>query len=155
MLGRTSRPVDACPDSRLLADLAAARVWPWQRRRLISHLPTCPHCAAELQSLLAIQDGLHDALGVTRPSDRTRLGWTAAFATAGACAAALAVVLLLAGQHPVPDPTGPASDLLFASSFADGAVRAADDTLFRGDFDGDIGNRRPDTLFKSDFGSES
>jgi hypothetical protein len=149
---RTRQSADHCPDSAALADLAGGRVWPWQRRKLLGHLSTCSHCAAEMRSLLAIQGGLHDALGVARPSMLGRPGWMAAFGTAGACAAALAVILLLPGHDRVDAPTAPGKDLLFASTFAEGAAGTTNDTLFRGDFDGDFHDNGPDRLFASDFG---
>ncbi len=148
---RTTRPQDACPSSQRLAALAEGSVWPWQRNKLSRHLSTCPHCAAEMQSLLAVRDGLHDALGVARPGERSRFGWTLAFGTAGACAAALAVVLLLPQSHENAAPGNTGADLLFASDFAPASSTKSDDTLFRGDFDGGAA----ETLFQSDFDPRS
>lgn len=148
---RTARPQENCPSSKHLSALAQGSAWPWQRRRLAGHLGECPHCAAEFRSLLAIRSGLHDALDAAHVGTRSRVGWIAAYGTAGACAALLAAVLLLPQGHEISAPDGGKSDLLFASDFTPESSSKPDDTLFRGDFDG----TRPDTVFSSDFGSQS
>lgn len=147
---RNVRPPDACPESADLAELAGGRPWPWQRRRLVNHLASCPHCASDFQTLLAMRGGLHDALGAPRPGERSRVGWLAAFGTAGACAAVLVAVLLLPQGMERNAPVSTESDLLFASDFAPGTRQRADETLFSGDFDGP----GSDHLFESNFGGD-
>jgi len=148
---RTTRPQTRCPSSAQLATLAQGRSWPWQRRGLTAHLAECPHCTAEFRGLLAIRDGLHDALGIPRQHHQSRGGWITALGTAGACTALLALVLLLPQGQQSSAPGGSESDLLFASSFAPTPASKADDTLFRGDFD----SAHSDTVFRSDFGTQS
>jgi len=147
---RSARPQTRCPSSTQLATLAQGGSWPWQRRGLTAHLAECPHCSAEFRSLLAIRDGLHDALDIPRQHSPSRGGWITALGTAGACTALLALVLLMPQGQQSSAPGGSESDLLFASTFAPASDSKADDTLFRGDFD----SVRSDTVFRSDFGSQ-
>lgn len=148
---RTARPQANCPSSSQLASLAQGSAWPWQRRKISSHLAECSHCSGEFRSILAIREGLHDALHADNGHSRSRSGWMTAFGTAGACAALLAAVLLLPQGQELSAPAGTQSDLLFASDFTPSSSSSPDDTLFRGDFDGE----RADTVFSSDFGTQS
>jgi anti-sigma factor RsiW len=146
-LYRASNPAPCgCPSSDRLARLADGSAWPWQRRRITSHLAECSRCAEDYQALLTARDGLREALDL--PAHGGRVGWLGAPAAAGmAAVAVVAIVSTVALQHgPEPSsmPAGAATDSsadrIFASNFggdmaADNGNAADDDTLFSSDFD--------------------
>ncbi len=137
-----SRP--DCPDSRLVAALAARSVWPWQRRGLVEHLGRCSACADDFRGLLAAREGLRRALELAPVVPRSslsvpRLGLIAA----GTAAAGLCLALVLAVWLQAPKPVSSAGadrDTIFVSNFDPGAgarqapVSNLDEVLFRSDF---------------------
>jgi len=156
MFRRAGREADPCPSGESLADLAAGRAWPWQRRRLADHLGRCSDCADDYRVLVMARDGLLDALGTPRESRDPaglspvwlRSGFAAA-ALAGVAALGIAVLLETGGPGPwnaeetmaangvesSPGEPGAGDDeRLFKSSFGEPA--AVDGPLFRDDFGG-------------------
>ncbi len=152
---------DACPTGERLAGLAAGRIWPWQRRRLVAHLTACTDCADDVRVLLDARAGLEAAFAAhhaaLKPAAESRPArpWQPLLrplplaATAAAAAVALAVVFL-----PRPDPQTSrqlaGDDLILANDFEISIARNEDPLLFQSSFDG-----APDpepALFKDNFG---
>lgn len=143
---RRARLTDGpCPPSARIAALAVGRVWPWQRRRLVDHLATCPACAADYRVLDTARDGLQSALQSHEAAPRAG----AAFGRFGFAAAALVAVVVggfLLSNDPgtIRTPGQPGAgtatpDAIFSSAFEPGERPASNtegdsDTLFRSDF---------------------
>ncbi len=144
-----------CPPAELLADLAAGRVWPWQRRRLAEHLSNCSDCADDYRVLTTARGGLVTALDDTRAGNLA--GSASAWLRPSLAAAALVVVALSVSvlvQTSAPAPSAE-HGVLFASHFEPspyGTERKPEqDRLFTSDFGETEGEGTP--LFHDDFGS--
>lgn len=145
---------ERCPPSESLADLAAGRTWPWQRRHLVEHLSNCRDCADDYRVLTAARGGLVTALeGQGHAGEGLAAGWLRPGLVA---AAALVVVALSVSVMVQTGGPSPASDqrTQFASRFEPG-LRQPDrqpdqDRLFSSDF-GESGGEGAQ-LFSDDFG---
>lgn len=155
MFRRAERKADPCPPGESLANLAAGRAWPWQRRRLADHLGRCNDCADDYRVLVMARDGLTDALGSGQeargPASLSpvwlRSGLAAA-ALAGVAALGIAVLLETGGPGPWNASDSMAANGVESSPGAPGA--GADDRLFKSNF----GEPEPvdGPLFRDDFG---
>lgn len=148
----------ACPPSGALADLAAGRAWPWQRRRLVEHLGSCNDCADDYRVLTRARGGLVGALeelgrangNRTLPGLRPAL---AAAALAAFVALGAAVLLESGAPGPVAEPGA-----IFAGEFESAQARRAnvtspsDEVVFRSDFQGDFADGDGGRVFSDDFG---
>jgi hypothetical protein len=129
-----------CPPAESLADLAAGRTWPWQRRRLVEHLSHCSACSDDYRVLTTARGGLITALeeqghaGEGLTAGRLRPGLVAA---AALVVVALSVSVLVQTDAPAPLAE---NGVLFASEFERGP-RAVERQP-----------GQPDRLFTSDFG---
>ncbi len=145
---RTSKAAGSCPDSAALAHVAGGTAWPWQQRRVTTHIAECRHCADEVRTLLAARDGLRDALDLA-PHAIPGNNWLRGPAAAGVAAVAVVAIVASIAVTQAPEPHTPTAaavasagaDTIFASSFGNDAGQAAAGTE----------SRRPDVLFRSDF----
>lgn len=154
MFRDATRDAEHCPPADSLANLAAGRTWPWQRRRLVEHLAHCSDCADDYRVLTSARGGLVTALeGQAHSGDAVAAGW---LRTGLIGAAALVVVALSVSVLVQTDAPTPASGhgVLFASEFERGPYtvqrQALPERLFTSDFgepDGD-GSQ----LFRDEFG---
>ena len=154
MFRDSTREPDQCPSAESLADLAAGRTWPWQRRRLVEHLGDCSHCADDYRVLTTARGGVLAALenhgysgeGLAIQWMRPALVATAAM---GVAALGIAVVLQTGGSNPASDHA-----VLFASQFEPSQRQAehapGHDRLFTSDFGEPDGESAQ--LFRDDFG---
>lgn len=143
-----------CPPADSLADLAAGRAWPWQRRRLVEHLSHCSHCADDYRVLTTARGGLVTALeDQAHAGDGIAAGW---LRPGLAAAAALVVVALSVSVMIQTDTPAPLTEdgVLFASEFerspGRGARQPGQDRLFVSDFGESEGEGAQ--LFRDDFG---
>ena len=144
---------DCCPPAELLAQLAAGRVWPWQRRKLVEHFSHCSDCADDFRVLTTARGGLLTAL---EGKGHAGKGLTIAWLRPGLAAAALVAVtvsLSLLVQTEGPGPIGGSGEL-FVSQFEPGTRQAQrqpeQDRLFISNFDEPQDRNAP--LFRDDFG---
>lgn len=143
-----------CPSAGSLADLAAGRAWPWQRRRLVKHVAHCSDCADDYRVLTTARGGLITALdGQGHAGDGLMAGWLrSGLAAAALVTVAVSVSLMVQTENPVP---GTENGALFVSQFEPGARTpqqrlAESDTLFASDFGESRGEDGP--LFRDNFG---
>lgn len=131
----------SCPSASGLADLAADRAWPWQRRRLVDHLSHCSECADDYQVLTIARDGLLLAMEDHAQSRGGigLVGWMRSGMVSAAAIAVLALGLSVLVHTGGPGPVDE-SGILFASEFEPQARRGGDS------------NSVPERLFSSDFG---
>ena len=143
-----------CPPADSLAALAAGRVWPWQRRKLVEHLSHCSDCADDYRVLTTARGGLVTALDKHgHAGEGLAAGWLrpGLAASAALVVVALSVSVLLQTDAPAPVAE---RGVLFASEFERGS-RAAEhlpgqDRLFTSDFGESEG--QSGRLFRDDFG---
>lgn len=154
MFRDATRSGEHCPAADSLAELAAGRVWPWQRRKLVEHLSHCSDCAGDYHVLTAARSGLVTALeGQGHDGPGIAAGW---LRPGLAGAAALVVVALSVAVLVQTGGPSPASDqgVLFASQFEPGTPQAepqpGQDRLFTSDFGESQGQNAQ--LFRDDFG---
>lgn len=154
MLRDATRGAENCPPAGSLADLAAGRVWPWRRRKLVEHLSHCSDCADDYRVLTTARDGLVTALeGQGHAGQSVAAGW---LRPGLAAAAALAVVALSVSVLVQTGGPSPASEqgTLFASQFEPGPRQGErppeQDRLFTSDHGEPEGGEA--LLFRDDFG---
>ncbi|HKL53907.1 MAG TPA: hypothetical protein VJ902_08105 [Wenzhouxiangellaceae bacterium] len=154
MFRAVTRDAGHCPPAGSLADLAAGRTWPWQRRRLVEHLSQCSDCSDDYHVLVTARGGLvtaleeqgHDGEGLTG-------GWLRPGLVAAAALGVVALSISVLVQSDAPAPVS-GHGVLFASEFEHGPGGAerqpGQDRLFISDFgetEGEGGK-----LFRDDFG---
>lgn len=145
---------EQCPTSGALADLAAGRTWPWQRRRLVDHVSHCSDCADDYRVLTTARSGLVTTLEEQgHPGEVPSAGWLRPGLAAAAALVVLALSLSVLVQTDTPAPAAERG-VLFASEFEPGprqAERQPDrDRLFISDFGESEGEAA--RLFGDDFG---
>ncbi len=149
----------ACPSATQLADLAADRLWRWQRRPLLQHLATCSDCADDYRVMHAAYLGMKSALpsGSDHRSN-SLLGsyarlWQPSGLRPAMLTAMVAVLMVFGGAfvyetlHHSAAPMDSRShgqsvqsadlqdDVLTGGGFESAPQMAANDVLFRNDFD--------------------
>jgi len=153
MFRDATRGSEHCPPAESLAELAAGRLWPWQRRKLVEHLSHCSDCADDYRVLTAARGGLVTALEGHGHAGR---GVAAGWLRPGLVAAAALVVALSVSVLVQTGGSSPGADqgVLFASQFEPGPRQAArqpeQERLFTSDFGESQGQNAQ--LFRDDFG---
>jgi len=155
MFRRATREADPCPPGESLANLAAGRAWPWQRRRLADHLGRCSDCADDYRVLTTARAGLIGALETQageapgNVSNWLRPG-LAAVALAGVTALAIAVLVGTGGPGAWSEPDMIAANGLEPRQDRHAALAPSEDRVFKSDFGGPEPADAP--LFRDDFG---
>ncbi len=135
-----------CPSSDSLSRLAANRVWPLTRQRLLRHLATCADCADDYQVMHQAYVGMRAVLQTRARNRRGLWQWLAPLRGAGAAVMQPAVLgtALLLGLCLLMLPTD-------VERSTDGSAVFADTSHHPGGDDAVAMSMTGDVLFRSDF----